>query len=58
MADKKTTSRRTERNLAHIPSNSVFYEKIVPILLVGLGLIMLALIVVAAGILLGFISYR
>ncbi len=58
MADKKTTSRRTERSQAHIPSNSVFYEKIVPILLVGLGLIMLALIVVAAGILLGFISYR
>jgi hypothetical protein len=36
-----------------MPDDSVFYEKIVPILLIGLAAVMVILILVAAGVLLG-----
>lgn len=39
-----------------MPTNSLFYDKMVPLLLFSLGAIMLLLIVVAAGILFGFFS--
>jgi hypothetical protein len=41
----------------HMPANSVFFEKAVPILLAVLGLIMVGLIVFAAGVLLGLIRF-
>jgi hypothetical protein len=40
-----------------MPENSVLFEKIIPILLVGLGVITLALMVFAAGVLLGVVHF-
>jgi hypothetical protein len=41
-----------------MPKNSVLYDKLVPIVLVALGLVTAALIVLAAGILLGVIAWQ
>ena len=38
--------------------DSIFYEKVVPLLLIGLGIVTLALIVFAAGVLLGFVAWQ
>ena len=46
------TSRRSSR----MP-NSVFYEKVVPALLIGMGVVTVVLMVVAAGVLLGFVHF-
>ncbi len=40
------------------PSQSVLYDRILPIVFIALGIIMAALIIIAAGVLLGFIQYR
>lgn len=40
------------------PSQSILYDRILPIVFVALGIIMVVLIVVSAGVLLGFIQYR
>ncbi len=45
------------RKKSRMPANSVFYEKIVPMLLIALGVIMLGLMVLAAGVLLGLIHF-
>jgi hypothetical protein len=48
---------RTPGTKSHAPKDSVFFEKVVPALLVVMGVLMAALIVVAAGVLLGFIHF-
>jgi hypothetical protein len=40
-----------------MPKNSLFYDRVVPILLVGMVVVMAVLILLAAGVLLGFISF-
>ena len=40
-----------------MPADSVLFEKIVPILLAIMGLLMLGLILVAAGVLLGVVHF-
>jgi hypothetical protein len=40
-----------------MPKDSLFYERIVPTLLVAMAVLLLALIMLAAGVLLGFISF-
>jgi len=42
---------------SHIPRDSVFFEKIVPALLVLMGVITLGLILFAAGVLLGVVHF-
>jgi hypothetical protein len=39
-----------------MPQNSLFYERVVPILLIVMAIVMVVLILLAAGVLLGFIS--
>ncbi len=54
---------RTEKKVAaahgksRMPDNSIFFEKVVPILLVLMGVVMIALVLFAAGVLLGFIQF-
>ena len=45
------------RGKSRMPENSLFFEKIVPILLVLMGVVMIALVLLAAGVLLGFIQF-
>ena len=54
MNSAKPGKERTRR----VPSNSIFYDKIFPIILVLLSIVTAALILVAAGVLLGIIQYR
>jgi hypothetical protein len=49
---------KPRRDKARMPENSIFYGRIIPLLLLSLAVIMVALIVVAAGVLLGFIPFR
>ena len=49
--------RRTSRQKSHMPQHSVFFEKIVPILLAGMGIVMVALILFALGVLLGIVHF-
>lgn len=42
---------------SHIPKNSVFFEKIVPLALIVMGVITLALILFAASVLLGIVRF-
>lgn len=42
---------------SHIPDNSFLFEKIVPALLILMGLIMLGLILFAAGVVLGYVHF-
>lgn len=49
--------RKRVRQKARMPENSLLFEKIVPALLIGMGIVMVILIIVAAGVLLGFISF-
>ena len=42
---------------SHIPQNSILFEKVVPILLVLLGLITVGLILFATGVLLGIVHF-
>jgi hypothetical protein len=47
-------SRQTRR----IPSNSLFYDRFVPLVFILLAVITLSLILFAAGVLLGIVQYR
>ena len=41
-----------------MPENSVFYEKVVPLVLVVLGIVTVALIVFALGVLVGVVPFQ
>lgn len=53
----KQNRRNTLRQKSHMPEHSVFFEKIVPILLIAMGIIMAALVLFAAGVLLGIVHF-
>jgi hypothetical protein len=44
-------------NKSHMPSNSLLFEKIVPALLILMGIITLGLMLFAAAVLLGFVHF-
>lgn len=54
--NQSTQQEKTTRG-NRMPSNSSFYEKAVPAILVGMAILMGVLILFAAGILLGIISF-
>ena len=43
---------------SRIPSGSVFYRRVLPMFLIAMGVLTLALILVAAGVLLGVVPWR
>ena len=45
------------KNKSHMPKDSLFYEKIVPISLITMGVITLGLILFAAGVILGVVHF-
>ena len=53
MIDKKTQNNKK----SHMPENSLFYEKIIPISMIVMGIITVALILFAAGVLLGLVKF-
>lgn len=50
--------RRSQPNPSHIPEGSVFFDKVIPILLIGMGVLTVAIILIAAGILLGIVPFK
>lgn len=55
MTEERNRPPRVQKGANRMPSDSVFYDRMVPIILVALGAITAILILVAAGILLGII---
>lgn len=51
--------KRSERvpGSSRIPEDSVFYTRLIPALLIGLGVLMVVLILFAAGVLVGWIQF-
>lgn len=49
--------RPTARQKSHAPENSVLFEKVIPGLLIFMGILTAALILFAAGVLLGIIHF-
>ena len=45
------------KNKSHMPKDSLFFEKIVPISLITMGVITLGLILFAAGVILGIVHF-
>ncbi len=58
MGEQEARGERESDGPSRIPAGSVFYSKVLPIILVGLGILTAALIVIVAGILLGIVPYR
>ena len=48
---------QTSRNKSRTPTNSILFEKLVPALLILMGVLTVVLILFAAGVLLGFIHF-
>ena len=46
-----------KNNSSHMPKDSFFFEKVVPVSLAVMGVITLGLIIFAAGVLFGFIKF-
>ncbi len=55
---ERVRSPKGRRSTTHMPENSFFYEKVVPALLIGMGVVTAALILLAAGVLLGVVPFR
>ena len=53
LSEKRNERRQVPKGANRMPSDSVFFDRMVPIILVALGVITIVLILVAAGILLG-----
>ncbi len=51
------TQKRLEKNSSHMPKDSFFFEKLVPISLIIMGVIMVGLMIFAAGVLLGIVKF-
>jgi len=45
------------KSKSHMPKNSLFFEKIVPVSLITMGVVMLGLIIFAAGVILGIVHF-
>jgi len=50
--------RKTRRDPSHMPTRSVFYEKVIPLLLIGMAIVTVVFILIAVGVLLGFVPYQ
>lgn len=50
--------REHTRHTRRMPSQSLFYDRVMPILFVALAIVMIVLIGIAAGVLLGIVHYQ
>lgn len=50
--------RKTQRDKSRMPAHSIFYDKIIPILLIGMAIATVVFILIAAGILLGLVPFQ
>ena len=57
MSAESVPKRATVNSKSRMPENSVLFEKIIPASLVSMGILMVLLILFAAGVLLGVIQF-
>jgi hypothetical protein len=55
---KRKLSQKIKKGESRVSENSFLYRKVVPAILIGLVFVAVVLILVAAGILIGFIPYQ
>jgi hypothetical protein len=55
---KAKPAARPRRARSRVPEDSIFYTRIVPLLLILMGIVMTALILVALGVLLGWVPWQ
>jgi hypothetical protein len=53
-----TRPKKPGRDASRMPENSVFFDKIVPVVLIGLAVVTVVVILIAAGVLLGIVPFR
>jgi hypothetical protein len=58
LEQRKRGFRKIPKEKSRIPEKSTFYTKVVPALLIGMALLMIALILIAAGVLTGLVPYQ
>lgn len=58
MSAPKNTPRKVQQDKSRIPLDSFFYNKVVPILLIVMAVVTAIIILIAAGVLLGFVPFR
>jgi len=49
---------KISRGKSRMPENSVFFEKVVPGMLIGLAIVMVVLIILAAGVIIGIVPFE
>jgi hypothetical protein len=52
-----TPVRNTKTTRSHVPENSALFERVIPVLLIVMGVITVVLILFAAGVLLGIVHF-
>lgn len=58
MDDIEAQSRVIVRGKSHMPEDSVLFERVIPVVLAGMGILTVVLILFAAGVLLGLVPFR
>jgi len=58
MEEAENRKRVIVRGRSHMPTDSVLFERVIPVLLAGFGLVTVILILFAAGVLLGIVPFR
>ena len=56
-AELADSTRKIPRTKSRIPPNSVFFEKIIPALLIGMAILTVIFVLIALGVLLGLVPY-
>lgn len=54
---KKAIRQKEVQQKPHMPENSLFFEKVIPVLLIGMTVITVGLILFSAGVLLGLVNF-
>ena len=53
-----STARKIRPDKSRMPAHSTFYDKVVPLLLLGMAVLTVVFIAIAAGVLLGLVPYQ
>jgi hypothetical protein len=54
----KESQRVIVRGTSHMPTDSVLFERVIPVVLAALGIVTVVLILFAAGVLLGIVPFK
>ncbi len=58
MEETEDRGRPIVRGTSRMPDDSVLFERVIPVVLAGLGILTVVLILFAAGVLLGIVPFR